>query len=415
MWIINDTDLARKIEDSVFSHFLNGLSTRNDGIFEKSRRWAFSYYYLRELCTQMQKNGVFEGFVIKFSVPRKEFDINYRQLFYQMNKLHEELFKKINKRNSGMPTWFKKLKFEGKGSLTSDIKRIINKLLYKLLTPIGASALGFIKNQDNTFATVKGSLKKDRVESILKLIDYRTMGLKSKRQMEYSFLVQRARKLYNQSMVEFTSRVKNVQNIDTEWKKTRITLKKCIRFILYWGLLGTIQFRLNRDIEVSSAKEQGFFGFCYKILRDSMVKLNYIECTDPTYCINLRCKSFKVNVFMPKELKIKANMELNNLEKQYISLKESDYFGTMYYGEVIDQYVNSRVRIVDFSKEIESLNSRIKKTYFALKNKKRNINYSTILKLKMLRDSNIRDIRDFKNKYSNSSYFDWNRKLTRIA
>lgn len=413
LYPINE-DMVTKIDEEVYHYFLNGIITNSKEIFHKKNRWNFAYYFIREMTNRLMVNGENKCLILNFHIPSQKLDINVDNLAVFIKMLHDDIFSKISKKSSGFPKWFKSLKLFGeKDTLEAEVLDFSRKFKTRILTPFGGKKYKFIKKQQDALDFIKGSMKKDKVIEILRSIDFRTPGDKSKRQMEYEFNIKRSEKLYIECKRVFLTKVDDVNNLDSEWKATRITKKKCLKFLLYWGLLGTISFRMNRGIEVSTERESAFFGFSYRIMREAMVSLGYINCTDPTYCISVRCKTFKVNVFMPKELVIsdKNLVSLNNLEKEYAKLnKNSDKSDFMKYHVKVVEYLDERVLANEIFEKCKRMNRDISRNYFLMKKHKRWDNVPEVKRMQIMRDNGKREYESFIYKYSQAGTFNWNIK-----
>lgn len=101
-------------------------------------------------------------------------------------------------------------------------------------------------------------------------------------------------------------------------KQHRVSEKSCQAFVRYLALLGVLQKRVDRGIEISQQAEKRVFGNGYSVLRRQQIKVGWMRVIDGTFCPGIRCKTFQVRVCVQKDVDYtRDQLELNNIEMRY--------------------------------------------------------------------------------------------------
>lgn len=136
----------------------------------------------------------------------------------------------------------------------------------------------------------------------------------------------------------------NFNNLEDQLKKERISLKSCITYIKYLALAGIIQKRVGRPIELTASIEKKWFRNGYRIMSDACQSLNWVKCTDQTFCKGVRSRTYAIRVCFDKKWKFSsAGVYLNNIERAYSSIKDDDVraFVSMKFG-IAGPYLHAR-------------------------------------------------------------------------
>lgn len=383
-------------------------------------RWNLIYWFIGELCSDLQEIGSQKCLFFSFDKPSKTIEISSEYFFTYMSMLRDELSKKMPLKDSGFRKWFKDDSYDG---FLKNLKPILKrKDLVENIVRGRPVQVPFVMNQEEALKLLGGKLDDEKIEQILQIIQKRCPGKHKKRFTSVEGVKKEAEKFFDECKQIFVSDFDKRKNYIAEdelydgWHHQRITKRKCLKNLLYWGLMGTISYRKDRVIEVSSKREKKFFSLSYRLLRRAAESLGYIKCLDESYCPGVRCKSWAVKAFMPQSFKVGyREMELNDLERKYIELQfdKKAEFAIGLSNHAL-QYMTAKSKVYSNHMRISGLNRIIRsRSYAAREFGKENGVQWTKEKWGEVNETRtmvveIRNkVKDFYKKFSDARTFDW--------
>lgn len=336
-----------------FYEGLTGLSS--SVIFLKDKTWDLNYYFLGELNSDFRDLGVHDDGWIKFRKSQNEIDVNHEALFCLMIVLKRETVKKLGTlKGTGLPDWFK---YERYDKFSNDLRFILRKSSNRKEILRGRPLnVAFFKTQKEIVDFLKGRVKDEKILAVIDVCKKRSPGWKRVKGF-------RDFKEFSDSFVLFKEEIlKELSALELKEKKITDGVMK--KFLLYLGLMATVQTREARPIEINTHTEQIIFNF-YTPLRRAAERLGLMKVVDSTFCPGVRSRSFLVSV-MCKVPEIGArSVYLNKIESAYKKLSFEDrlvYAAKIGYQAI--PYLKDRVELYDTQENLEYLKSVNKKNRF---------------------------------------------------
>lgn len=311
-----------KEELDVIDLFYNNFTNKNarKSLSSNKTRFHILYWFLSESYSELSENGKQTGSYLDFNILKRKFVIiDDKVMFACMVVLKRRLAARFDLKTAHYPKWLIK---ETYWAFKEAYERLISKEVFGRCIfngrPNGAKP---IKNQKEAFALVTGSMNKEAVEKIISTIFKLNAGPRNSKFKNYSSVVRLANRLYDECKYIFysnNSALLGSSKLDEKWKKTRMTKKKCLKYILYWGAMSTLQQHHGRSLEVNAKKELHFFSHAYSLLRMGLAKMKLLKCTDILYCPGVRSRSWETKVMLSVGQKVAPyKFSLNNIEKEY--------------------------------------------------------------------------------------------------
>ncbi len=406
------------LEQNVINLFVDNFANKLARIpFLHKSRSNVLYWFLTELINEIKDNKLDKSDSISINSKNELIVQNPSILFKSIIQIKHNLHK-YNLQTSTYPKWMLNEYFKGfQISLSYLLKN--KTTVDKLFKPRPVSG-NLIKNQQRAIDLVKGSMSKEAVEKIIKVIFTNNAGPRSNKYKSYKSIVNLSERLYEEARVLSDSlnikRSENKEQLDEQFKKTRITKKKCLKYILYWGAMSTLQHFKKKQIEVSSVKEQAFFGHSYKILRDAMSSLKMIKCVDRTFCPSVRSRTWEIKVMLPIGQSIKPyKLGLNNIEEQYFKIygyKDKELFAQKR-SIFASHYLPDKERAIKSYHDFKDYRKNIGYHYFIAKitdksrAKDRDEHFKSARKARQDANTQGNLTAKFINKYSDPKAYEW--------
>jgi len=298
--------------DQTVNQFIKGIETESRPIFELANRWNFLYYFLGEMYSNCKEAGVMKTSGMEFFPKEGHIDVDYKMLFSIAIYFKRSLAKVYPIKGSGLPDW---LKHEDYGVFWDQIQILLSKKHLRAVILQGRPVtVRYFKNREEVFEFLgKGNLSK-MIDETIEICKKRSPGTWTKRK------IFRDRESFDKTVELFYSDIE--AHNGPKMKKMRITKRKCAKYLLYLGLMGTIQTRIGEAVGLKARDENDFFTY-YKVFRDSAIRLGWMVATDHTYCPGIRVKSFIVKVMCkPVEIAVGV-LHMNKIELAFMKIEPS--------------------------------------------------------------------------------------------
>lgn len=209
------------------------------------------------------------------------------------------------------------------GSLLPDVRySLFNVDIESNKTPV-------MKNQQEIFDFVNKK-HKDVTEKQIEFITYlrtKRPNIKTKEQTPKD-IDRIANKVYKQAL-DILAKDKKVPASELTPAMTRFSKKKCVNYVMYWGLISCTQYYHGRPLEINAKKERNQFGPHYNYLRKALVSLGLLECKDSSYAPGFKCKVYFTSLFKD---------QADTISKNWDRTKENHWIGGK--NEVVHIYKN---------------------------------------------------------------------------
>jgi hypothetical protein len=403
------------VVDSFYDNFANKNARKS---FTNKTRFHILYWFLSESYSELAEKGIKSGSYIDFNINKRTFAVIDDKILYScLISLKKRLEARYDIRTTNYPKWFKNENYW-------DFKNALDKLLskeifHKSIFNGRPSGVKIIKNQLDAIRLVKGSMKKKAVEEIMNRIFKLNPGSRNSKFKTYNSVVRLSHKLFDECKFTFYSKNSNMlgsAKIDVEWAKLRITKKKCLKYILYWGAISTLQQYHKKHLEVSSKRELAFFSHAYGPLRAGLVKMKLLKCTDMTFCPGVRSRSWETKVMLAVGQSIKPyKFSLNNIETQYgkiLKFTDKEKFAankSIYASRYLPDKLEAYERYQYFKQEGKNVGSLSFMAYKLYADdprmKQRHLDEADLSRMEKSKYANY--VVKFQLKYSNPEAYDW--------
>jgi hypothetical protein len=307
----------QQVIDLFYDNFANKAARKS---FTNKTRFHILYWFLSESYSELSENGITSGSYIDFNINKGKFEVIDDKILYScLIALKNKLENRYDLKTTNYPSWFKKESYWG---FKNSLEKLLSKDIFHTSIFKGRpNGVPVIKNQLDAINLVKGSMSKEAVEKIIDTIFKLNPGARNSRFRNYNSVVKLSERLYEEAKFAFYSKNSHMlgsSQLDIEWVKLRVTKKKCLKYILYWGAISTLQQYHKKHLEVSSKREVAFFSHAYSVLRAGLVNMKLLKCTDLTFCPGVRSRSWETKVMLAIGQGIKPyKFSLNNVELQY--------------------------------------------------------------------------------------------------
>jgi hypothetical protein len=415
--------LISKVEEELVKRFIHGFLHLDAPIFFPENRWNLTQWLAGELCSDLQTIGKSESCCVEFYKPTQFLEVNPEMLFTLAMVLREQLSEKMNLEKcskSGFPDWFK----------LQDYERFFRNLNYLQSKPARVKSIlcgrkldvDYVQNQKMALDLVKGKTTDEKIDKIIKIVHNRAPGERKKKDQSRAAVKRQIVKLFDtvKEIFEEEWHAKNPlsrkETLDQAWIKFRMTRDKAGKAVEYWALMGTISFRKDRSISVSTEIEKAFFSKPYRIIRKAMVRLKMISCEDATYCPGVKCQDWSISLMMPKEMKMTPVIQVNDIERKFFEM--ADPHERKAYAEKISPYAYrfllAKEKALDGLDEVKALKKKIKSKSFVIRqygqeNGKGFVKnqWSTVNHARLRAHKLTEEIKEFFDVFSDKSTYDW--------
>lgn len=342
--------------EPTLNRFLQGLITPGiHQVFYIEKRWNLSMWFMGELCSDLRERGYNGDKWITYDRKTNQVIVNKEVFFCLMIILKREAVKKLVKVR-GLPEWMDQERFD---KCCRDVDCILKKDSNVKSILRGRSVqCKFFKTQKDVVDYLKGRVKD---EKILEVIDIcakrspgwsRSKGFRNLKEFYESFEV------YKFDMVKEYG----AENL----KKKKITDGVMKKYLLYLGLMSTIQSREERPIEINTHTEQIIFNF-YPLLRKIAMRKKYMDVFDSTFCPGVRSRSFLVNILCKAPVIAAKTIFLNRIEEKYMRMSDVErveYAQSIGYQAI--PYLKARYELWCRQEALEYHRSVVKKKRFVV-------------------------------------------------
>lgn len=318
--------LMRYVERNIKRFYEGFAFASTHVIFTHQNSWNITYTFLGELYSDLKEKNLKKTEWVKFTKGKNEIEIDYdgSEIFYCLMLVWGRMLKKKvgTLDGFGFPKWFKEERYD---LFEKDLRCIIRKEKNRKGIMYGRRpAVPFFKTQTDVIKFLKGRVNDKK---ILQVIDICT-------QMSPGWTRQKGFRNLQEFNGSFEQMKDWLIKSTGDLKKKRITEGTIKKYLMYLGLMGTIQTRVDRPLEINAAKEMILFPF-YKVLRNASMSLGYLGAFDTTFCPNVRSKSFIIKIMCRAPKVDKNKILLNTIEIKYweiVDLREKrEYASSLSY------------------------------------------------------------------------------------